>query len=139
MQFLPRKRQKPTIDLSPLVDVVFLLIIFFTVSTTFRVGTGLPINLPSAGTSASQNRGPVEVTISENGRIELAGSVYTSVDALREPLSTALEDADPRSVIIRGDRKTAYETVVGVLDLARDLEAQGVTLATERPVSKDPS
>ena len=129
---MPRKRPRPTIDLSPLVDVVFLLIIFFTVSTTFRDGTGLPISLPSAGTAVSQPSGPVEVTIAAEGRVELEGRVYPSVEAVTDPLRRALDDSSPRRVVIRGDRQVAYETVVAVLDLARSLEAEGVTLQTRR-------
>jgi biopolymer transport protein ExbD len=132
MQFLARKKPRPTIDLSPLVDVVFLLIIFFTVSTTFREGTGLPISLPSAGTAVSEPRGPVEVAIAAEGRVELDGRVYESVEELREPLAAALESAAPRRVVIRGDRQVAYETVVAVLDLSRALEAEGVTLQARR-------
>ncbi len=132
MQFLPRQRRRPTIDLSPLVDVVFLLIIFFTVSTTFREGTGLPVRLPSSGTAVSQPTGPVEVTIGADGRIALGGTVYPSVEALAGPLRAALEKADPRAVLVRGDRQARYETIVQVLDLARSLDATGVTLATRR-------
>ena len=132
MQFLPRQRRRPTIDLSPLVDVVFLLIIFFTVSTTFREGSGLPVKLPSSGTAVAQPSGPVEVTIGADGRVALGSRIYPSVDALAGPLAAALEKANPRTVLIRGDRHAQYETIVRVLDLARSLEAEGVTLAARR-------
>jgi len=134
VQFLPRRRTRPTIDLSPLVDVVFLLIIFFTVSTTFREGTGLPISLPKAGSATAQPSGPVEVTIGSGGRIEVAGHVFPSVEAATPAIESALLTASPRRVIIRGDRQVAYESIVSVLDLARSLEAEGVTLATTRPL-----
>ncbi len=136
MRFLQAKRSRPTIDLSPLVDVVFLLIIFFTVSTTFREGTGLPVTLPSAGTATSQSAGPVEVTIGTGGRIEVGGKVFGSVDDARPAIESALASAEPRRVVIRGDRQVAYESIVAVLDLARSLDAEGVTLATRRDGGK---
>ncbi len=135
MQFLPRRKARPTIDLSPLVDVVFLLIIFFTVSTTFREGTGLPITLPNAGSATTQPSGPVEVSIGAGGRIEVGGRVFESVEAAAPTIESELATASPRRVVIRGDRQVAYESIVAVLDLARSLEAEGVTLATTRPLA----
>lgn len=132
MQFMPGKRTRPSIDLSPLVDVVFLLIIFFAVSTTFREGTGLPITLPSAGSATAQPAGPVEVSIGLGGQIELAGKVYPTLEAMQEPFRQALDRATPRSVLIRGDKQAAYDTIIKVLDLARRFEAEGVTLATHK-------
>ncbi|RMF71355.1 MAG: biopolymer transporter ExbD [Acidobacteria bacterium] len=132
MEFLPRRREKPSIDMSPLVDVVFLLIIFFTVSTTFKSGTGLPVSLPSAGTAASQPSGPVEISIGQDGRIEVAGKVFEDVEAARPVVAEALAQAEPKVALVRGDRRAQYETIVAVIDMVRDLGAQGLTLATFR-------
>jgi biopolymer transport protein ExbD len=133
MRFLSGRPRKPSIEISSLVDVMFLLIIFFTVSTTFKEGAGLPITLPSAGSSSAQARGPVEVTVSDQGQIELGGTVYPSLTAAEADLRSAIESADPRTVTIRGDRKTAYETIIQVLDLAREMEVKGVSLSTAAP------
>ena len=130
MEFLPRRRTRPSIDMSPLVDVVFLLIIFFTVSTTFKSGTGLPVSLPSAGSASSQPAGPVEVAVGNDGRIEVSGVVYDDVTAARPALARALESARPKIVLVRGDRRADYQTIVAVIDVARDLGAEGLTLAT---------
>lgn len=132
MRFLTQQRRKPTIEISPLVDVVFLLIIFFAVSTTFREGTGLPVSLPSAGSATSQAAGPVEITVGQEGRVEVGGDVYPSVQAAQPAIAKALEDADPRKILIRGDRVAHYEVIVQVLDLARQLDAQGITLAVQK-------
>jgi len=129
--FLPARQRRPTIDLSPLVDVVFLLIIFFLVSTTFREGTGLPVQLPSAGTAAPMPAGPVEITLGSAGEVAVAGRRFASLDEAREAIRSAIEKADPRRVLLRGDRQAPYETVIAVLDLARSLDAS-VTLATRR-------
>jgi biopolymer transport protein ExbD len=132
MKFLSGKPRKPSIEISPLVDVMFLLIIFFTVSTTFKEGAGLPISLPSAGSATSQTRGPVEVTVSDQGQVELGGKIYAGIDEAEADLRSAIETADPRSVMVRGDRKAAYETIIAVLDIAREMEARQVSLATRR-------
>ena len=138
MEFLPRRRERPSIDMSPLVDVVFLLIIFFTVSTTFKSGTGLPVSLPSAGTAAAQPAGPVEVAVGNDGRIEIAGKVYADAGTARPALAEALASAEPKVVFVRGDRQADYETIVAVIDMARDLGAQGLTLATFKRTDEPP-
>jgi biopolymer transport protein ExbD len=132
MRFLSSKPRKPAIEISPLVDVMFLLIIFFTVSTTFKEGAGLPISLPAAGTATTQSKGPVEVSVGDQGQIELGGKIYADLAAAEADLRSAIEGADPRAVMVRGDRKAAYETIIGVLDIARELEAKQVSLATRK-------
>lgn len=138
MQFLPKKRERPTIDMSPLVDVVFLLIIFYTVTTTFRSGTGLPVSLPSAGTAVSQAAGPVEVSVGGDGKLEIDGQVYADVESAAPVLRAALENAAQKIVLVRGDRRADYETIVRVIDLARSLGAEGMTLATARDREQPP-
>ena len=132
MQFVSRGRIKPSIDMSPLVDVVFLLIIFFTVSTTFREGTGLPVSLPEAGTATSAAAEPIEISVGADGRIEIGGAVYGSAADARPVLARKLAEGDSRTVLVRGDRASAYETIVQVIDMTRDLGAEGMVLATTR-------
>ena len=132
MRFLQHSPRKPTIEISPLVDVVFLLIIFFAVSTTFREGTGLPVELPSAGSAVMQNAGPVEVTIGAGGRIEVAGKIFSSVDAASAAIEEALDASAARAILLRGDRKAYYEIIVEVLDLAQRLSVQRISLATRK-------
>jgi biopolymer transport protein ExbD len=137
MQFVSRGRIKPTIDMSPLVDVVFLLIIFFTVSTTFREGTGLPVSLPEAGTATSTAAETVEITVGADGRMELQGKVYATIDDVRPVLARALEEGPSRRVIVRGDRTSSYGTIVQVMDLTRELGAEGMSLATRKSPAGD--
>ncbi|MDQ7007049.1 MAG: biopolymer transporter ExbD [Acidobacteriota bacterium] len=132
MRFLQRAPRKPNIEISPLVDVVFLLIIFFAVSTTFREGAGLPVELPSAGSAVMQNAGPVEITIGSEGRIEVGGKIFPTLEAATEAISVALDASSTRSILLRGDRKAYYEIIVKVLDLARRLEVKGISLATRK-------
>ncbi|UCF66217.1 MAG: biopolymer transporter ExbD [Acidobacteriota bacterium] len=138
VEFMARRPRRPTIDLSPLVDVVFLLIIFFTVSTTFREGTGLPITLPSAGTATAAPAGPIEISIDPSGRIAIDGQVFASVEQARGRLEQLLSEAETRRVLLRGDTKVPYGTVVEILDLARSLKA-GVTLGTRRDGRASPT
>jgi biopolymer transport protein ExbD len=136
VEFLPRKRERPTIDLSPLVDVVFLLIIFFTVSTTFREGTGLPVSLPSAGSAVELPTGPVIVAVGEDGRVEVNGTIYGDLAAASGPLEEAIRQTDS-DVVVRGDRKTPYELVIQVMDLARSYGAKGLSMKTRKGQGTD--
>jgi biopolymer transport protein ExbD len=137
VQFVTRRRQRPSIDISPLVDVVFLLIIFFTVSTTFREGAGLPVTLPAAGTATAQPTGPIEVAVARDGSIAVAGEVYETIDGAEEALRAALAESEAPRISVRGDRLAPFERVVQVMDMARALGAQGMSLATAAPPPAD--
>ena len=137
MQFVSRGRIKPSIDMSPLVDVVFLLIIFFTVSTTFREGTGLPVSLPEAGTATAAAAEPIEITVGSDGRIEIGGGVYATVAEARPVLARQLAEGESKTVFVRGDRASAYVTIVQVIDMTRDLGAEGMVLGTKKGPRRD--
>ncbi|MFQ5764951.1 MAG: ExbD/TolR family protein [Rhodospirillales bacterium] len=129
---LPRKREA-TIDISPLVDVVFQLLIFFVVTTSFLTDTGLPLDLPSAASgqqeSAVQN---LSVRVTADGAVRFRGEVLSLVD-LEAKLRAAVEVSPQGAVTVYGDGRVDYETIVQVIDVARRVKARGIVLATEMP------
>ena len=128
MDFLPKDARKPSIDISPLVDVIFLLVIFFAVSTTFREGKGLPIALPEAGGTPIQIEGTLEITIDKEGRIAFRDQVFEDVEALRAPLEEALAASEDKRVVVGGDEDSRYGVPVKVLAMARELGAKSANL-----------
>jgi biopolymer transport protein ExbD len=117
------------IDISALIDVVFLLLIFFAVSTTFLESTGLELELPSAETSAAPESRDVTVWIGEEGNLRFDGRDLKLAD-LEAGLKTALEQAERKFVVIMADRNARLEQVVQVMDLARKSGAVGLTIAS---------
>ncbi len=130
MEFPRPPRRDVRIDISALIDVVFLLLIFFAVSTTFLESTGLDLELPSADTSAAPESRDVTVWIGEEGNLRFDGRDLQLAD-LEDDLKAALEQAERKFVVIMADRNARLEQVVQVMDLARKSGAVGITIASK--------
>jgi biopolymer transport protein ExbD len=121
------------IDLTPLVDVVFLLLIFFMVSTTFREEQGLELRLPEARSSTpAQNEDVLRVSVGRDGSIRFRGE---SLDpqALELAVGAAMADSENRQVIVEADKQVAHGVVVQVMDALRRAGARGLTVGTQPP------
>lgn len=113
-----------------MVDVVFTLVIFFMVSTTFiSLESGLPIELPQAQNEDVQTAELPTVTITGEGRIYLAGAEVTEA-SLVEALRPVLEGRENRTVVVRADQSVQYGLPVRVMDLIRQAGAERVAIAT---------
>jgi biopolymer transport protein ExbD len=136
MQFRRPTETQATINIAPLVDVVFLLVIFFAVSTTFLETSGLKLELPSSSSTAQ--REPLELTVllDADGTLSFEGETVE-----REELSRMLEDAlaarESKLVVLRADRAARHGDVVGLMDTIRDAGAEAMTIAAQ-PSSASP-
>ena len=136
-----RQRLKPRVnlDLTPLIDVVFQLVIFFMISSVFNVAPGIELELPDSSTSEA-----VEVT---EVRITIAGpeEVYLNRDLVAlTSLGETLRDwrdhgrlADDTVILVEGGRTIPYETIVTVLDEVRRGGVGAVNLITA-PLPEEP-
>jgi len=124
-----RRRHDPVINLAPLVDIVFLLVIFFMVTSTFITPeTGLPVDLPQAVSGEERPSGAPTVVVSADGVAYWQGKAVAD-DALLGILRRAVA-ADPvGTVILRADRKTPHGRVVQVMDIIRRAGAKRVAIA----------
>jgi biopolymer transport protein ExbD len=127
----------PEINLTSLIDVVFLLLIFFMVSTTFERQAALKIDLPEASAEAQPQDTPrrLELVIDPEGRIylndsQLVDSSPATIRAALEQLSG--EDRD-LPVVIRADAQTPHHYVVTVMDVSGQLGFTRLSIATQRP------
>ena len=129
---LPRKRE-PRIELAPMLDVVFNLLIFFFVTTTFLTDKGLPLTLPeSKSAEAGAGPAPLTVRVTSDGAIHFAGRLVSLAD-LEASLKAAISASPDGNVTIEGDGRVDYETIVKVMDSARRAQARGIVLATREP------
>ena len=133
MNLRPEPKEPVDINLTPLIDVVFLLLIFFMVSTTFDRDSELSIELPAA-TAEAQKRKPesIEVAIDAQGRFYVNGRqlLNTQSKTVRQALRTAAGDNESPPVIISADAKTPHQAVVQIMDAARELGFVRLTFAT---------
>jgi biopolymer transport protein ExbD len=128
------------INLTPLIDVVFLLLIFFMVSTTFNKESKLQIRLPEASTKQpiDAKQQFIEVQIGESGQFAVKGSnqeeavvlLNNDTDTLQRSMRKTVGANTDTVVIIRADKNATHENVVRVMDAARRLNLLQVTFAT---------
>jgi len=133
---LPAKSD-PRIDISPLIDVVFQLLIFFVVTTTFLTDSGIPLDLPEAASGQNESvREEMAVRVARDGGIRFQGELV-SLDELRGLLVKAVEASPSEALTIYGDGQVDYETVVQVMDAARRASVPGIVLATDKPAAPE--
>lgn len=137
MIFHRRRREEPRIDLTSLVDVVFLLLIFFMISTTFVEAPGLGIQLPRAGSRrAPEPQKEVTVALSRDGAALLAGRRLD--DAALEMLLRQKLAENPKTIfVLQADQAARHGRVVEVMDLARRLGYGSLAIATAPRAEKE--
>ena len=109
------------IDFVPMADVLFNLLIFFLLATTIaQVEREMKIALPAAASSApiSAALREIVVNVENDGQITVGGRIVQA-DELRSTVADAVKQNSEQKVTVRGDRRTAYENVVRVLDLCK--------------------
>ena len=135
MKFRTTMRDAPEVNLTALIDVVFLLLIFFMVSTTFEWRTDLSIELPAASTQESaRDDAVVEVVIDAEGIVHIGGRRVDDLFAgvLRQALVHAAGELDAPRVVINADARTPHQSVVSVMDAARLAGLHRLTFAARR-------
>lgn len=136
MNLRPSRRTEPDVNLTPLIDVVFLLLIFFMVSTTFRKESELKIDLPEASpqplTVAEQQ--PLEIAIDASGRYFINGQALADkqADTLKEALAKQADGRRDESLLIRADAETPHQAVVTAMDVAGQLGFKHLAIPTLR-------
>ena len=131
MQFRPPTHPAAAINIAPLVDVVFLLVIFFAVSTTFLETAGLKLELPSSSSTAPRELRELTVLLGQDGILSFDGEIVDR-EELGVRLRAALERNERKLVVLRADRGARHGEVVGVMDVIRESGAEGLTLDAKR-------
>ncbi|NOR51180.1 MAG: biopolymer transporter ExbD [Gammaproteobacteria bacterium] len=132
MNFRKKEREELELNLTPLIDVVFLLLIFFMVSTTFDQQSEIAIALPeSSSEPVSEKKQDLVITIDAKGRyfINQEEVASTRIDILRSAIFAAADGGQPQ-VIIHADRMTPHQAVIGAMDALRQLGFNQLTFAT---------
>lgn len=135
MKLLPRYSEEPDVNLTPMIDVVFLLLLFFMVSTSFIRESSLKVDLPQAtGEQMTEQEAPIDIVISAEGEMLINDLpvLVTNSDDMRRALKKAVGDnADPH-IIISADAEAAYQRIVTAMDAAQSLGFSRLTLATRQ-------
>lgn len=136
MKFQAHAKEEPEINLTSLIDVVFLLLIFFMVSTTFEQQASLRVDLPEASAVAPTPEQPkrLEFVIDEAGRMYLNDEALVNSErrTIRAAFLDASRDDRGRPIMLRADRVTPHHFVVRVMDVAAELGFTNLSIAANR-------
>ncbi len=131
MQFRRRLKPQVNVNLVPMIDVVFQLVIFFMVSSTFILTPGISIIFPSSTTSEPVVMSRLVVTVVSREEVYFNKEKY-GIRELDEKLSSITEEerSDIKTVVLEGDRGISYSLLIEVLDLLRRNGFKGINLRT---------
>ena len=119
------------VDIAPLIDVVFILLIFFLVTATFVRDTGVDVVRPQATQTRSLEPSAMRVSITASGDIYTEGRRVTA-DELQARVQSFIAEQNKRSVIVIPDAEVTAGTLIEVMDAARRGGATDVALATKK-------
>jgi biopolymer transport protein ExbD len=134
MNFRSERRDEVDLDITPLIDVVFLLLIFFMVSTTFEHNSEINITLPSSSKEVTEAKpDAVNVGLDAQGNVYINDKslVNAQLETIKAALSDALVGLNEPPVIISADSNATHQSVVRVMDAARQLGLVKITFATQ--------
>ncbi|MCK5808298.1 biopolymer transporter ExbD, partial [bacterium] len=109
------------INVTPLVDIMLVLLIIFMLVSSFVAQQVIKVDLPKASTGAKDEKKSIAVTLSKEGGIFLDGTKLENMAILRTKIEQRKENNPKLQVIIAADRKVAYGNIVDVIDLVREL------------------
>ena len=136
MKFKRRIQEEPSINLTPLIDVVFLLLIFFMVTTTFNKETRLQVDLPKAQTETKISESArLEIVIPREGLISLNGQTLVNgrIETLLRGLELESEGNLDMPVIIIADSEATHQSVVFAMDAIGQAGFDRLSIATQNP------
>ncbi len=137
MNFRPRPASQADVNLTPLIDVVFLLLIFFMVSTTFTKETHLDIDLPEASAEPTdqQQTERIEVVINAMGGYNVNGRALVNNEpaTLNKALREIAGKERTQAFVITADAKTPHQSVVTAMDTAGQLGFIRLSITTSEP------
>ncbi len=131
MELYRRKKTVIDLNIAPLIDIVFLLLIFFMLGSKFIADQGIKIKLPAAESAAAQNDKNLSIIISREGTISINDRVVKP-GSLEQELARHLDGMHEKNIIIRADKDIPLNLAVQVMDASKKAGAEGVTIATGR-------
>ena len=130
MLYRRKKRSDLVVDLSPLIDVVFLLLIFFMVSTKFKDDHGLDLDLPQAESRQEAKQERLTLFIGSDGKLKLQDEAIEKSQLL-EKLRSVLTSSEDKMLVLHVDKNVPHGDVVSIMDTAKEAGASGLTFAAK--------
>ena len=133
MRFRPREQNVDNVDVSPLIDMVFILLIFFMVTTTFVKDMKLDINRPSAASASLSNEKVIRVYIDNNREIYIDNQAV-KIWALQSKLRDMLRSSIDKAVLVITDTDIPVDSLIDVIDECKQSGASDVAVSTTKEI-----
>lgn len=130
MQFHDTKRRKVIINITSLIDVLFLLLIFFMVSSTFVEQPGMKLELPESKSAASEKIKDLVLEIKTDNSLVLNNEPI-SMENLEKKFKELMPALEEKSLVLKADKSVSHGTVVEVMDLAKLSGLEKLIIATK--------
>jgi biopolymer transport protein ExbD len=124
--------EEATIDMTPMLDVVFIMLIFFIVTASFVKEAGIDVNRPEAATAVKKDRANILVAISAKGDIWI-NKRKVDVRAVQANIERLYAENPQGTVVIQADRKSTTDVLIKVMDAARAAGIEDVSIAAQEP------
>lgn len=129
-KMLQEQDEKEDIDMTPMLDVVFILLIFFIVTASFVKEAGIDVNRPEAATAVKKQRANILVAISEKGDIWI-NKRKIDIRAVQANIERMKAENPQGTVVIQADKKSTTDTLIKVMDAARAAGVFDVSIAAQ--------
>ncbi|MEJ2514303.1 MAG: biopolymer transporter ExbD [Gammaproteobacteria bacterium] len=124
--------EESEINITPMLDIVFIMLIFFIVTASFVKEAGIDVNRPEAQTAVTQDRGSIFVAISDTGQIWI-NRRQVDPAAVRANIERLHAENPQGGVVIQADQNATTKLLVTVMDAARQAGVYNVSIAAEQP------
>lgn len=134
MRFRRSRQEEVSVNITPLIDVVFLLLIFFMVTTTFTRETQLQIDLPESQSELqAEELRPIEILVDRNGSYAVNDQVLIKHDiaSLKSALREVSNDSNAQPIVITADSDTPHQAFITALDAVAQLGFAKVSITTQ--------
>jgi biopolymer transport protein ExbD len=124
--------EEAAIDMTPMLDVVFIMLIFFIVTASFVKEAGIDVNRPEAATAVKKDRANILIAISDKGEIWI-NKRQIDVRAVQANIERLHAENPQGTVVIQADKKSTTETLIKVMDASRAAGIMDVSIAAQEP------
>ena len=124
--------EEANIDMTPMLDVVFIMLIFFIVTASFVKEAGIDVNRPEAATAVKKDRANILIAISDKGEIWI-NKRRIDVRAVQANIERLHAENPQGTVVIQADKKATTETLIKVMDASRAAGVFDVSIAAQEP------
>ncbi len=132
MDFEGRSRIHAHLDIAPLIDIVFLLLVFFMLTSTFMTPEAVELELPESSSASTADTTPIIVALNPEGTLALNGETI-ELEALGAAIEPLIAENSDSPITLKSDARTEVQQLLRVMDEIRNAGGSNIALATTQP------